>query len=87
METALVCRPIVALGGVTTVRAGTITNNGNSIIDITALSFVAPVALETALNQLPGTAFNGIFALRWADVCSTASVDGVSVQSAWGHAK
>ena len=83
MATGLVCRRILALGGVPLIRAGVRTDNGNLIIDVTGLSFVDPVALETALNQLPGAVCNGVFALRRADVCITAGAAGVSVQSAY----
>ena len=82
MATNLICRRILALGGVPSVRVGITSNNGNSIIDVTGLSFVDPVALEAALNQLPGAVCNGVFALRRADVCITARTGGVSVQSA-----
>ncbi len=82
MATQLIYRRIVALGGVPSIRAGITTDNGNSIIDVTGLSFVDPVALETALNQLPGVVCNGVFALRRADICITAGAEGVSVQSA-----
>ena len=83
MATGLVCRRIMVLGGVPSIRAGVRTDNGNSIIDVTGLSFVDPVAVEVALNQLPGAVCNGVFALRRADVCITAGATGVSVQSAY----
>ncbi len=82
MATQLICRRVMLLGGVPTIRAGVATDNGNSIIDVTGLSFVDPIALETALNQLPGAVCNGVFALRRADVCISAGAGGVSVQSA-----
>lgn len=71
----------MALGGVPSIRAGARTDNGNSIIDVTGLSFVNPVALEIALNQLPGAVCNGVFALPRADIYITAGAAGVSVQS------
>ncbi len=81
MATQLICRRVVDLGGVPSIRAGITTDNGNSIIDVTGLSFVDPVALETSLNQLPGAICNGVFALRRADVCITAGTEGVCVQT------
>ena len=82
MATQLMCRRITALGGVPSIRGGVITDNGNAIIDVVGLSFADPVALETVLNQLPGAVCNGVFARRRADICITADVSGIRVQSA-----
>lgn len=79
MATNLICRRIVALGGVPSIRTGITTDNGNTIVDVVGLSFVDPVGLETALNQLPGAVCNGVFALRRADICIVAGPYGISV--------
>lgn len=82
VATQLICRRIMALGGVPSVRGGVTTDNGNSIMDVVGLSFADPVALETLLNQLPGAVCNGVFARRRADICITAGVGGIQVQCA-----
>ncbi len=68
---------IRALGGDPVVRPGVITDNGHPILDVRGLSITDPVALETALNQIPGVVANGIFALRRADLALVASTQGV----------
>ena len=47
---------------------GVVTDNGNVILDIHGLSIVDPVALEQAINQIPGVVSVGLFARRPADV-------------------
>lgn len=80
MATSLLCRRLVSMGGSPTVRSGVKTDNGNSIIDVTGLNFVDPIALEMALNQLPGAVCNGVFAIRRADVCISAGSAGIQIQ-------
>ena len=82
MATQLIFRRVMALGGLPSIRAGILTDNGNSIIDVTGLLFAYPIALETELNQLPGAVCNGVFARRRADVSITAGTDGILVQPA-----
>lgn len=82
MAASLICRRIATIGGNPLVRTGIKTDNGNSIVDVTGLSFADPVALESSLNQLPGAVCNGVFARRRPDVCITASAEGVVVQHA-----
>ncbi|MEJ0006380.1 MAG: ribose-5-phosphate isomerase RpiA [Steroidobacteraceae bacterium] len=77
MARALVTRRLTALGGRPVLRAGVITDNGNDILDIHGLSITDPVALETALNQLPGIVTVGLFAQRPADVLLIGSAAGV----------
>ena len=62
-------REIVALtGGQPVWRQGTVTDNGNWVLDIHGLSITDPVVLERALNQIPGVVSVGLFARRPADV-------------------
>ena len=69
MARSLVAREIVALtGGQPVWREGVVTDNGNWILDIHGLRITDPVAMETALNQLPGVVSVGLFARRAADV-------------------
>jgi ribose 5-phosphate isomerase A len=66
-----------ALGGEPKRRAGVITDNGHPILDVHGLKITDPVALETAINQIPGVVANGIFALRRADLALVATETGV----------
>lgn len=69
MARSLVAREILALtGGQPVWREGVTTDNGNWVLDVHGLSIVDPVALESALNQLPGVVSVGLFAQRPADV-------------------
>jgi len=69
MARSLVAREIVAMTGAQPVwRDGVTTDNGNWILDIHGLTITDPVALEAALNQIPGVVGVGLFARRPADV-------------------
>ena len=68
MARGYVARQIVALGGNPFWREGTVTDNGNAILDVHGLDLVDPAAAEAELNQITGTVANGIFARRRADV-------------------
>ena len=45
-----------------------VTDNGNHILDIHHLNITDPMALEAAINQIPGVVCVGLFARRPADV-------------------
>ncbi len=68
---------IQAMGGEPRRRAGVLTDNGHPILDVLGLVITDPVALERALNQIPGVVTNGIFALRRADLALVATPQGV----------
>jgi len=69
MARSLVGREIVAMtGGQPVWRQGTVTDNGNWVIDIHGLSITDPLGLEQALNQVPGVVSVGLFARRPADI-------------------
>ena len=69
MARSLVAREIVALTrGQPVWRDGVTTDNGNWILDVHGLAITDPVAMETALNQIPGVVSVGLFARRPADV-------------------
>jgi len=69
MARSLVAREILALsGGQPVWRDGVTTDNGNVILDIHGLAITDPVALENAINQIPGVVSVGLFARRPADV-------------------
>lgn len=77
MARSLVARQLVKLGGQPVWREGTVTDNGNVILDVHNLEILDPSALETEINQLPGVVTVGLFARRPADVLIVASADGV----------
>ena len=69
MARSLVARALVELtGGQPVWRQGTVTDNGNWILDLHNLRIADPVALEAAINQLPGVVSVGLFARRRADI-------------------
>ena len=69
MARSLVAREILRLtGGQPVWRDGTVTDNGNVILDIHNLSIADPVGIERELNQIPGVVCVGLFARRPADV-------------------
>jgi ribose 5-phosphate isomerase A len=77
MARALVGRRLSDIGGRPVLRAGCVTDNGNHILDVHDLSITDPVALESALNQIPGVVTVGLFAHRPADVLLLGSDTGV----------
>lgn len=72
-----VMKSLAAIGGQPKIREGVITDNGNLIIDVSALSIDKPKELETQINQIVGVVTNGLFALRKADVLLMATPNGV----------
>lgn len=69
MARSLVARQIVArTGGQPVWREGTLTDNGNWVLDVHNLSIIDPLGLERELNQIPGVVSVGLFARRPADV-------------------
>lgn len=69
MARSLVAREIVALcEGQPIWRDGVTTDNGNWVLDVHGLQIIDPVALEIALNQIPGVVSVGLFARRPADI-------------------
>ena len=69
MARSLVAREILKLtGGQPVWREGVTTDNGNWVLDVHGLAITDPVAMETALNQVPGVVSVGLFARRPADV-------------------
>ena len=65
------------IGGEPRRRPGVITDNGHPILDVHGLRITDPVAMETAINQIPGVVANGIFAHRRADLALIATSAGV----------
>ena len=69
MARSLVAREILGMTRAQPVwRENVVTDNGNWILDIHGLAIIDPVALESAINQIPGVVSVGLFARRPADV-------------------
>lgn len=69
MARSLVARELVALtGGQPVWREGVVTDNGNWVLDVHGLAITDPLAMEAAINQIPGVVAVGLFARRPADV-------------------
>ena len=68
MARGYVAREIVRRGGQPVWRDGTVTDNGNWILDVHNWRIADPVALEADLNQITGVVCVGLFAKRPADV-------------------
>lgn len=81
MAAAQIERRLRALGGEPLLRAGTTTDNGGHIIDVTGLSIDDPAAMEREINQWPGVVSVGIFARRKASVCLLGTPGGVRTLS------
>lgn len=77
MARSAVARALVKLGGRPEYRQNVITDNGNVILDVHGLSILDPIALENAINAIPGVVTVGLFANRGADVALIGTTDGV----------
>ncbi len=76
MARSYVARQIVVMGGDPELREGTVTDNGNLILDIYNMELIDPVTSELHLNQIAGVVSVGLFAARPADVLLVAKSDG-----------
>src|SRR5262245_43262312 len=72
-----VARRLIALGGTPAWREGTVTDNGNHILDVRGLEIPDPEALEGEINQIAGVVTVGLFARRPADVLLVGTATGV----------
>lgn len=77
MARSYVARELVKLGGLPEYRQNVVTDNGNIILDVYNLKILDPIALEVAINALPGVVTVGLFAARSADVALIGTADGV----------
>jgi len=77
MARELVAARLRAIGGRPALRDGTVTDNGQQILDVAGLAIADPVALEDEINRWPGVVTVGLFARRGADVALVASPDGI----------
>jgi ribose 5-phosphate isomerase A len=70
---------LTALGGRPIWREGTVTDNGNHILDVHDLTISDPIALEREINQIVGVVTVGLFAARGADVLILGTDQGITV--------
>lgn len=77
MARSLVARRLEALGGRPVLRTNFITDNGCEILDVSGLNIVAPAALESQINDIPGVVSCGLFAIAGADLALVSSQEGV----------
>jgi ribose 5-phosphate isomerase A len=77
MARSHVGRQLARMGGQPALRTGFTTDNGNLILDVSGLTILNPVELESDLNQIAGIVCNGLFARRPADLALIASASGV----------
>ncbi len=83
MATQRLIRQFAALGGVARVRlkdgAPLVTDNGQHLLDVTALRISEPLAFEDQVNQWPGVVTVGVFAHQKAQVCLLGTAGGVKL--------
>lgn len=72
-----VARRLRALGGEPILRRGTVTDEGNQILDVHGLRITDPDAMELDIDATPGVVSCGIFGRRRADVVLMGCEDGV----------
>jgi ribose 5-phosphate isomerase A len=77
MARSWVARQLAALGGRPVWRTGTLTDNGNHILDVHDLAITDPVGLEARIGQLAGVVSVGLFAARPADLLLIGTERGV----------
>ncbi len=82
MARELVAYALRELGGDPRLRDGTITDNGNQILDVHGFRIEDALTLETQINQITGVVCNGLFAHRPADVLLLGTEHGVERHSA-----
>jgi ribose 5-phosphate isomerase A len=77
MARSFVARELVKLEGRPVWRENVVTDNGNLILDVHDLRIAQPLALETAINAIPGVVTVGLFAHRPADLLILGGPNGV----------
>jgi ribose 5-phosphate isomerase A len=67
---------LAVMGGSATVRSGVLTDGGNPVLDAHGISLADPLAVEIALDAIPGVIECGVFARRTADVIIVGRAGG-----------
>jgi ribose 5-phosphate isomerase A len=86
MARSHVARRLAALGARPVWRDGTVTDNGNMILDAHGLDIVDPVGLEAEIDAIAGVVTVGLFARRGADVALLGGPHGVEIIERERHA-
>lgn len=77
MARSVVSKELIRLGGLPEYRYGTITDNGNSILDVYNMNIINASLLEQKINNIPGVVSVGIFAQRKADIVLIGTQNGI----------
>lgn len=77
MARSYVARTLVCHGGAPEYRAGCLTDNGHTILDVYHLDFTDLAGLDSTLNNIAGVVSHGLFVSQSADLALIASEDGV----------
>lgn len=77
MARSVVSKELIRLGGLPEYRWGTITDNGNSILDVYNMNILDASLLEQRINNIPGVVSVGIFAQRRADIVLIGTKNGI----------
>lgn len=77
MARSYVARELALLGAEPVYRMGTLTDNGNQILDCFDFVIDDPLAMEARINSIVGVVTNGLFAARGADLLLLGGKDGV----------
>ncbi len=81
MASARIVQQFQSLGGQARVRlkgdTPLVTDNGQSILDVSGLRIEDPLAFESMVNQWPGVVTVGVFAHQKAHICLLATAQGV----------
>ena len=76
-----IIRRFLAMGGVATLRSANgqplVTDNGQYLLDVKALSITEPLAFENTVSQWPGVVTVGVFAHQRAQLCLLGTPQGV----------
>src|SRR5580658_5725422 len=79
MARRYVMQQLAGYGGRPVWRQGCVTDNGNHIVDVSALSISNPVETEAKFNQITGVVTVGLFAARPANLMIVGTSGGVEV--------
>lgn len=77
MARSYVARELALLGAEPVYRMGTLTDNGNQILDCFDFTIDDPLAMEARINAIVGVVTNGLFAARSADLLLLGGKNGV----------
>ena len=80
MARGLVAEHLVKLGGLPEFREGTLTDNGNTILDVYDLDLSSPDRMEEEINNIVGVVCNGLFAATRPDKVIIGGKSGLTIR-------